>query len=60
MFGQNQPGGYSRTHVKGRGVQDAQAEDRHALAALIDQLPQSGDTAAVARARVLLRETKPA
>ena len=38
----------------------AQAEDRHALATLIDQLPEASDTAAVSRARALLRETKAA
>jgi len=37
----------------------AQAEDRHALAALIDQLPEAGDTTAVMRARALLEGTKP-
>jgi ATP/maltotriose-dependent transcriptional regulator MalT len=37
----------------------AQAEDRHALAALVDQLPEAGDTTAVMRARALLEGTKP-
>jgi hypothetical protein len=38
----------------------ARAEDRHALAALVDQLPEAGDTAAVRKARTLLDSTKPA
>jgi DNA-binding winged helix-turn-helix (wHTH) protein len=38
----------------------ATAEDRHALAALIERLPEAGDTAAVGKARVLLGSTKPA
>ena len=36
----------------------ATAKDRRALAALIDQLPEARDTAAVARARTLLDKTK--
>ena len=36
----------------------ATAKDRRALAALIDQLPEARDTAAVARARALLDKTK--
>jgi hypothetical protein len=36
----------------------ARAKDRQALAALIDQLPEAGDTAALTRARALLRRTK--
>jgi hypothetical protein len=38
----------------------ATAEDRHALAALIERLPEAGDTAAVGKARALLGSTKPA
>jgi hypothetical protein len=38
----------------------ATAEDLHALAALVDQLPEAGDTAAVGKARALLGSTKPA
>ena len=38
----------------------ARAEDRHALAALVNQLPEAGDTAAVGKARTLLDSTKPA
>ena len=38
----------------------AQAEDRQALATLIEQLPEAGDTAALSRARALLRATKTA
>ncbi len=38
----------------------AQAEDRQALATLIEQLPEAGDTAALSRARALLRATKAA
>jgi hypothetical protein len=38
----------------------ARAEDRQALAALIEQLPEAGDTAALSRARALLRATKDA
>ena len=38
----------------------AQAEDRQALAALIEQLPEAGDTAALSRARALLGATKAA
>jgi tetratricopeptide (TPR) repeat protein len=38
----------------------ATAKDRRALAALIDQLPEARDTAAVARARTLLDKTKSA
>jgi DNA-binding winged helix-turn-helix (wHTH) protein len=37
----------------------ATAKDRRALAALVDQLPEARDTAAVARARALLDKTKP-
>ena len=36
----------------------ATAKDRRALAALVDQLPEARDTAAVARARALLDKTK--
>jgi len=36
----------------------ATAKDRRALAALVDQLPEARDTAAVARARTLLDKTK--
>jgi hypothetical protein len=36
----------------------AQAEDRQALATLVEQLPEADDTAALSRARALLRETK--
>ena len=39
----------------GRG---ATAKDRRALAALVDQLPEASDTAAVAKARKLLDKTK--
>ena len=38
----------------------ATAEDRHALAALVDRLPEAGDTAAVRKARTLLDSAKPA
>jgi tetratricopeptide (TPR) repeat protein len=38
----------------------ATAEDRHALAALVDRLPEAGDTAAVGKARALVGSTKPA
>ena len=38
----------------------ATAKDRRALAALVDQLPEARDTAAVARARALLDKTKSA
>jgi ATP/maltotriose-dependent transcriptional regulator MalT len=38
----------------------AQAEDRQALAALIDRLPEASDTTAVTRARALLGKTKAA
>ena len=38
----------------------ATAKDRRALAALVDQLPEALDTAAVARARALLDKTKSA
>ena len=38
----------------------ATAEDRRALATLVDQLPEARDTAAVARARVLLERTQSA
>ena len=38
----------------------ATAEDRQALAALVDQLPEAIDTTAVARARALLDKAKPA
>jgi len=38
----------------------ATAEDRHALAALVDRLPEAGDTAAVGKAQALLGSTKPA
>jgi ATP/maltotriose-dependent transcriptional regulator MalT len=34
--------------------QGATAEDRHTLAALVDQLPEAGDTTAVAKARALI------
>ncbi len=37
----------------------ATAKDRRALAALVDQLPEALDTAAVARAQVLLDKAKP-
>ena len=37
----------------------ATAEDRHALAALVDQLPEANDTTAVTRARALLDTAKP-
>jgi DNA-binding winged helix-turn-helix (wHTH) protein len=37
----------------------ATAKDRRALAAIVDQLPEALDTAAVARAQVLLDKTKP-
>jgi hypothetical protein len=36
----------------------AQAEDRQALAALMDQLPEARDTAALVRARALVRPEK--
>ncbi len=36
----------------------ATAKDRHALAALVDQLPEARDTAAVERARALLDKTQ--
>jgi hypothetical protein len=36
----------------------ANAQDRRALAALVDQLPEAIDTTAVARARALLHEAK--
>jgi len=38
----------------------AKAKDRHALAALVDGLPEAHDTAAVARARALLHSAKSA
>jgi len=38
----------------------ATAEDRQALAALVDQLPEAIDTTAVAKARALLDKAKPA
>ena len=38
----------------------AQAEDRQALATLIEQLPEAGDTAVLSRARALRRATKTA
>jgi len=38
----------------------ATAEDRQALVALVDQLPEAIDTTAMARARALLQATKPA
>jgi hypothetical protein len=38
----------------------ATAKDRRALAALVDQLPEARDTAAVVRARALLDKTKSA
>jgi len=37
---------------------DATSEDRHALATLVEQLPEAADTAAVATARVLLDNTR--
>jgi ATP/maltotriose-dependent transcriptional regulator MalT len=37
----------------------ATAEDRDALAALVDRLPEAGETAAVKKARALLEGTKP-
>jgi len=36
------------------------AEDRQALAALVKQLPEAGDTIAVSRARALLLDTRAA
>jgi hypothetical protein len=33
-------------------------EDRSALAALVDQLPEAGDTTAVAKARALIDKVK--
>ena len=38
----------------------ATAEDRRVLAALVDRLPEAGETAAVTRARALLDRNKPA
>jgi DNA-binding winged helix-turn-helix (wHTH) protein/tetratricopeptide (TPR) repeat protein len=38
----------------------ATAEDLHTLAALVDRLPEAGDTAAVGKARALVGSTKPA
>lgn len=38
----------------------ANAEDRHALATLIDSMSEASDTDAVARARALLDGEKPA
>jgi tetratricopeptide (TPR) repeat protein len=38
----------------------ANAEDRHALAALVDQLPEASDTPALKKARALLDRTMPA
>jgi DNA-binding winged helix-turn-helix (wHTH) protein/tetratricopeptide (TPR) repeat protein len=40
--------------------EDGQAEDRQALAALMDDLPEARETAALNRARALLRPTPPA
>jgi len=39
--------------------QSATAQDRDALAQLVDQLPEAGETAAVRKARALLAGTKP-
>ncbi len=39
---------------------DAEAEERRALAALVDQLPEAADTGPVERARSLLKTAKPA
>ena len=38
---------------------DAKAQDREALAALVDSLPEARDTRAVAKARALLSSTRP-
>jgi hypothetical protein len=42
---------------EGRG---ATADDRRVLAALVDRLPEAGDTTAVGKARALVGSTKPA
>jgi Tfp pilus assembly protein PilF len=39
--------------------QSATAEDRDALALLVDRMPEAGETAAVKKARALLEEAKP-
>jgi len=41
------------------GRDDATADDRQALAALVDQLPEASDTKAVKNARALVRKRKP-
>jgi hypothetical protein len=41
------------------GRDDATAEDRRALAALVDQLPEASDTKAVKNARALVSKKKP-
>jgi hypothetical protein len=41
------------------GRDDATAEDRQALAALVDQLPEASDTKAVKNARALVSKRKP-
>ena len=41
------------------GRDDATAEDRQALAALVDQLPEASDTTAVKNARALVGKRKP-
>lgn len=39
------------------GHEGATAEDRHALAALVDQLPEANDTTALAKAKALIKKT---
>jgi hypothetical protein len=39
--------------------QSATGQDRDALAQLVDQMPEAGETAAVRKARALLEGTKP-
>ena len=40
------------------GHEGGTAEDRRALAALVDQLPEANDTTALARAKALIKKTK--